>query len=245
MPHSFLLCSHNRKVTTMASIGEHTEHQILGEYGVIHIKGALTKSEQIKLFDKVRGKSKVPSRSLGESEFHLSSGEDKFCDTNLMKLGETLYNLCADVLEEVDHDDARGEKGVKGEPALARLGRIKSSREPVDIITISGKNFLSHANLNNHTDYPGSLYTMSLALGDSIDFTIGKATIKPHKKERSGTPVTIRMNSGDCIFFDGGCVPHAVDKVIKGSAPSWWDRAARDVVKADRMVILFREAPIR
>jgi len=50
---------------------------------------------------------------------------------------------------------------------------------------------------------------MSVALGDDIEFTIGKKTGRPFRmNERNGKERTIIMKSGYAIFFDGGTVPH-------------------------------------
>ena len=84
------------------------------------------------------------------------------------------------------------------------------------------------------------LYTMSVALGDACDFVVGqrpKATPgRKWKNTRAGEPVTLRMASGDAIFFDGGSVPHAVPRIHKGSAPEFWRGFG-----GARVSVLFRE----
>ena len=93
--------------------------------------------------------------------------------------------------------------------------------------------------MNNHSDLDRPLYTMSVAVGDTCEFTVGKPTARPYKNERSGNPVTIRMRSGDAIYFDGGSVPHEVAKIEPDTAPAFFKRAAtRDIA---RVSVLFRE----
>ena len=84
------------------------------------------------------------------------------------------------------------------------------------------------------------LYTMSVALGDSCEFTIGRKTPTPHKNERAGKPVYMKMESGDAMFFDGGSVPHAVDRIVPGTAPEWWSKA-KGTKNYARVSVLFRE----
>lgn len=89
------------------------------------------------------------------------------------------------------------------------------------------------------------LYTMSLALGNACDFVVGKKPAtrpgRSWKNLRAGEPVTIRMESGDAIFFDGGSVPHAVPKIHKGTAPDFYQRAVSKGFGAARVSVLFRE----
>jgi len=81
---------------------------------------------------------------------------------------------------------------------------------------------------------------MSVALGDDIEFTIGKKTGRPFRmNERNGKERTIIMKSGDAIFFDGGTVPHLVKRLIKETAPDWWE--AVKMKNGSRCVVLFRE----
>merc|ERR1712227_973481 len=91
---------------------------------------------------------------------------------------------------------------------------------------IFGNYYRADANLNNHTDGDQILFSMTLALGDDCIFQIGKKTGRGYRlSERHGKPVEIRMKSGDAVFFDGGSVPHNVQKIISGTAPSWWQKA--------------------
>ena len=91
----------------------------------------------------------------------------------------------------------------------------------------------------NHRDSDQILFTMSLALGDDCDFTIGKKYRANRMSERSGKEFNIRMKSGDAIFFDGGSVPHEVKRIIKNTAPGWWEGAK--VPNGARLVVIFRE----
>jgi len=44
------------------------------------------------------------------------------------------------------------------------------------------------------------------------------------------------MNCGDAMFFDGGCIPHSVDGIVKKTHPSWWNDS-----QCARVSLLFRE----
>ena len=84
--------------------------------------------------------------------------------------------------------------------------------------------------LRRRQDGPLPLYTMSVAIGQACDFVVG-ARPRPQpgrkwKNLRAGTPVTLRMESGDAIFFDGGSVPHGIPRIHKrDTAPPFWQRA--------------------
>ena len=125
-------------------------------------------------------------------------------------------------------------------PALVRVARIASETRPPFVNCVTGVAYKSvAANLPNHTDSTtGPLYTMSLALGHAIEFTVGRATPRPGPMERSGKPVTIRMESGDAIYFDGGTVPHCVERIVPDSAPGFWKGVGLGFA---RVVLLFRE----
>ena len=82
-------------------------------------------------------------------------------------------------------------------------------------------------------------FTMSVALGDDIEFTIGKKTHRPMKNERSGVGKKLIMKSGDAIFFDGGSIPHEVGRILPDTAPTWWKD--KKLAHGARCVVLFRE----
>ena len=92
--------------------------------------------------------------------------------------------------------------------------------------------------MHNHTDCEKSLNSMSVAIGDSCDFTVGQKTAKPHKNERYGTPIKVVMESGDALFFDGGFVPHAVGPINAGTAPQFFKKSDPSFA---RVSLLFRE----
>ena len=64
-------------------------------------------------------------------------------------------------------------------------------------------------------------------------------THKPFRNERSGPGRTFIMKSGDAVFFDGGSIPHEVNRILPGTAPAWWEKAK--VPNGARCVVLFRE----
>ena len=210
---------------------------IIREYGVIHLRNALTHQEQRDLFIAIKGdvKERPPTNPV-PCNFHISSGKPGAPTRNepLHKLGELLYmRFAAEVGAQLTPNE------VTAEPSLARIARIHSGEQPVRVDHVSGVSYLAHSVLANHQDGPMPLYTMSVALGDACDFVVGDKPKKTFPSVRCGAAMTMRMESGDAIFFDGGSVPHAVSRVHKGSAPAFWDQAkARP---GSRVSVLFRE----
>ena len=47
------------------------------------------------------------------------------------------------------------------------------------------------------------------------------------------------MKSGDAVFFDGGSCPHHVVRMVKDTAPSWWNKMK--VPNGSRLVVVMRE----
>ena len=127
------------------------------------------------------------------------------------------------------------EEEMRAEPAYNHLLKHLKGESRVNVHHVSGMAYPQPSTLNNHTDCPNSLFTMSVAIGQTCTFVLGKKTPKPHLHERNGPPVTVQMESGDAMFFDGGCIPHAIDRILPGTAPSHW--------KCDfaRVSMLFRE----
>ena len=99
---------------------------------------------------------------------------------------------------------------------------------------------LPHSALANHQDGPRPLYTLSVALGDACDFVVGARPPRAFANARAGAPTTLRVESGDAVFFDGGSVPHAVPRIHQGTAPPFWRRARARA--GARVSVLFREA---
>jgi len=108
------------------------------------------------------------------------------------------------------------------EPSFKRIHKIITGKKKANVEIVTGVNYQHHHKLSNHTDAKSQLFTMSVAIGNSCSFTVGKKTHNPHKKERSGKGVTLTMESGDAMFFDGGCNPHQVDCILKDTAPKFW-----------------------
>ena len=84
---------------------------------------------------------------------------------------------------------------------------------------------------------------MTLSIGDDCEFHIGKPSKRSGSNrrmgERSGKVEKIIMKSGDAVFFDGGSCPHHVIRMVKGTAPSWWDKMK--VPNGSRLVVVMRE----
>jgi len=196
------------------------------QYGVIHLRGAFSDREQSELCQKVRG----CSRKSGE--FCISSGDPGSSSRRdeFHELGDRLYARIAQELGRLREDQL-------AEPQWKRMALAYSGERPVSTTVVTGKPYATGDTLPNHTDLDKPLYTMSLALGDACDFTIGKKTIRPRKNEINGTPVTVCMRSGDVMFFDGGSVPHSIDRIHNGTAPAFWTKDGLGVARA---ILLFR-----
>ena len=215
-----------------------TDATILREYGVIHLRGALSEREQARLFAQIASeiKSRPPSNPI-PANFHLSSGDVGSAQRRqpLHDLGELLYaRFAREVGARLTADE------VKREPSLRRIARARSGEQPVRVDQVTGVGYLAHSVLENHQDGPMPLYTLSLALGDACDFVVGEKPRRAFPNVRAGAPTTLRMESGDAVFFDGGSVPHAVARIHRGTAPPFWQQAkARP---GARVSVLFREA---
>lgn len=216
---------------------------IIREYGVLHMRGALSEKEQGQLLlDIAKDVPPRPPTNPIPANFGLSSGRAGTPGHRqpLHKLGELLYTRFAGAVGA-----QLSPAEVAAEPSLRRIARVHSGEQPVRVNYVAGVGYLAHSVLDTHQDGPQPLYTMSVALGDACDFVVGaKPKRNAYRNLRSGKPVTIRMESGDAIFFDGGSVPHAVPRIHKGSAPSGWAAAAKRAGlrgSAARVSVLFRE----
>ncbi|GMI49310.1 hypothetical protein TrCOL_g11619 [Triparma columacea] len=215
------------------------EITIIKEYGVVHLSGAFTLGEQEELFNAVKGHV----RGVGDAPgiFHASSGQQGSAHRveSLHNLGELLFSRCAEALVESIEGGGITADEIQNEPALRRLSDAVSGKNPPNVNNVTGASYKRGAKMNNHSDLNRPLYTMSVAVGDTCDFTVGKPTARPYKNERSGKPVTISMQSGDSIYFDGGSVPHEVARLEPDTGPLFFKKGApRDIA---RISILFRE----
>ena len=211
------------------------EVTIIEEFGVVHLQNALTLKEQVSLFQEVKGNMRGVGNYPGI--FHASSGSPEAEHRNdmLHEFGELLFNRCA---EAVVASSLTAEE-IAAEPALKRLGEVASGGKPPVVNYVTGASYKPGATMTNHSDLDRPLYTMSVAVGNSCDFAVGKRTARPKKNERSGTPVTIKIKSGDVIYFDGGSVPHEVSQIDLNTAPAFYKKCEfKDVA---RISVLFRE----
>jgi hypothetical protein len=204
---------------------------IVREFGVVLLRAALSESEQRALL------AQVKARCVAGKDFHVSSGVAGSAQRSepLHALGEELFRRVA---SEVSSELLPAE--IESEPSFRRLNLALTGEKPAIVSSVTGVVYGSRKlDLHNHTDLDRPLYTMSVALGDACDFTVGRKTARPHKRERSGEPFTLRMESGDAMFFDGGSVPHAVGPLHAGSGPAFWHKAKPQGVT--RIGLLFRE----
>ena len=191
---------------------------VIKEYGVVHLRNALTPAEQKTLFDEVKPKVRCVGQNPGI--FHASSGAPGSPHRNpiLIDLGDALA----------------------AEPSLKRLGDAASGVNPPRVAQVTGAAYPKGAVLANHADLDQPLYTLSVAMGDACEFTVGKRTTRLKPNECSGCPVTLQMRSGDALYFDGGGVPHEVAHILPNTAPAYFQRNPPAGVA--RVSVLFREA---
>ena len=211
---------------------------LIKEYGVIHIKNALSEEMQQKLWKITKPRVADPAgRATGFSNFQVSAKHGKGKrDPEFDAFGEALFKLAAEELVKQMPD----EEDCRAEPSYMHLHDIWSGKVTIELDQIFGNYYRPDASLQNHCDSDQIWFTMSFALGDDVDFGIGKPTGRSSRmSERNGKEFNIRMKCGDALFFDGGLVPHQVKRVIPGTAPAWW--AKEKVDNGSRCVIIFRE----
>eukprot|EP00966_Prymnesium_polylepis_P266048 6145679-Prymnesium_polylepis.1 len=203
--------------------------EIAPEYGVIMIKGALTVAEQKRVMKTIKlpkAKGPVPASFVVSHGDPGTDGRIEFFHT----MGERFFTIAAEQIRA-----AVPEEQMKAEPAFNHLLRHLTGEAPVKVHHVAGMGYTMATKLTNHTDCPKSLFTMSVAIGHTCDFVLGQKTPRPHAKERNGPPVTIQMESGDAMFFDAGCIPHAIARIVPKTAPAHWNE------EFARVSMLFRE----
>ena len=217
----------------VANVGENCVADLYPEYGVIHLKGALSEKEQKALWAKCKGARDPAGSNQTSTQFHISSGTGASKDEPLSEYGKLLYTRSA-----VELAKQMSEEDCKNEPSFKRLHQIISGVKPVNLNHISGIVYSKQANLRNHQDVDKVFYTMTVSLGDDIEFTVGKK-VGTYKNERCGPPKEMVIKSGDAIFFDGGSIPHEVNRVVPDTGPEWW--AGKRLKNGARVVVIFRD----
>jgi len=203
--------------------------EIIPEYGVVMIKNALSVAEQKDVMKRLNLPKPKGPIAAGFSVSHGAPGDDGRIEY-FHDMGQRFFTIAAEQVRAALSDEQ-----MEMEPAFNHLLRHLTGETHINVHHVSGMAYTKAATLNNHTDCPKSLFTMSVAIGHTGTFILGKKTARPHGKERNGPPVTIQMESGDAMFFDAGCIPHAIDRIVPGTAPAHW--------KEDfaRVSMLFRE----
>lgn len=98
---------------------------MIKEYGVVHLRNALTPAEQKTMFDEVKPKVRCVSKNPGI--FHASSGDlgSPHRNATLTALGDALFSRCAEaVTAELSAEE------IAAEPSLKRLGDAASGANP-------------------------------------------------------------------------------------------------------------------
>ena len=210
---------------------------VIREYGVVHLKGALSRDGQRDLWQLIKPHVKDPSGSAtGFSCFEISRKGGKSARVPAFdEYGALVFGLCAEQLTQTLDAESCAD-----EPSFRRLHELASGVRKLKLEEVQGNYYRADAALPNHVDCDGILFTMSVALGDDCEFIIGQKTNRSARmSERSGKTQKITMKSGDAIFFDGGSVPHQVKRVLPGTGASWWEE--EKVPSGSRCVLLFRE----
>ena len=216
-------------------VGSDCTATLYPEYGVIHLKGALSNKEQKALWAKIKRKGVRDPAGANQTttQFHVSSGTGASKDEPLSEYGKLLYTRSAvELAKQMTEEDCRDE------PSFKRLHQIISGIKPVNLNHISGIVYSKQANLRNHQDIDKVSYTMTVSLGDDVEFTVGKK-VGTYNNERCGLPNKMRIKSGDAIFFDGGSIPHQVNRILPDTGPQWWTE--KRTKNGARVVVIFRE----
>jgi hypothetical protein len=215
-------------------------------FGVIHLRNALSDAGQRALWQLAKPRIKDPSRSAAGFSCYLVSSSKMHKPKRVKpfdEFGVLLFQLAAEAVVAAGSGSAAGvvAADLAREPSYQHLADIAAGRHAVDLDEVRGNYYRADATLQNHIDSDDILFTMSLALGEDCVFRMGEATGRNScgANARTGKPHTIVMKSGDALFFDGGCVPHEVVRVVEGTAPEWWD--GEKVENGARLVVLFRE----
>ena len=215
---------------------------LVPEYGVVHIRNALTEAEQQALWRVTKPRCEAPTtRACGLSCFCVSEKNSRAPRTpEFDAYGHKVFQLAAsELLRKLPAPDG-ADRAAHSEPSYQHLLDIAAG-EPVRLDEVRGNVYRPDASLFNHCDCDQILFSMSVSLGDDCEFVIGNKTGRTARmSERSGKPRTLRLRSGDALFFDGGLVPHHVTRMLPGTAPAWW--AKEKVTDGSRCVVLFREA---
>ena len=198
---------------------------LIKEYGVMRVRGAMSEDQQQDVWQLTTPYVADPAGgATGFSNFQVSAKNGKAKRVpEFDACGARLFSLAAaELAKQISEDECRDE------PSFKHLFDIASGEETMNQDQIAGYYYRPDAHLMNHRDSDQILFTMSVALGDDCDFVIGKTTSRSARmSERSGKEFNIRIKSGDALFFDGGLVPHQVERVSKnnviaGTAPRWW-----------------------
>merc|ERR1711939_319142 len=148
-----------------------TEAELLREYGVVHLRGVLDEKQQRELYLQIEDTA-PKGKKVSPGNFHISS--DGHRREPLHELGERLFSCVAQQLGALTSED-----NVALTPSLKRMAEAYSGAVPIKVDHICGVAYWPGMVLDNHSDCAKPLYTMSLALGEACDFTVGQKTLKP------------------------------------------------------------------
>jgi hypothetical protein len=218
------------------------EVTLIPRYGVIHVKNAFNDVGQQQIWNLLKPRISDPSNK--GTGFHCVNicHKDHKNRKPVKRVKEVdyyaklLFERTAEEFMKLNFDSSN-------EPSYQRLQNLANGSKPFKPGQQFANYYRADASLENHLDSEDILFTMTLSIGDDCEFHIGKPTKRSgsnkRMSERSGKVEKIIMKSGDAVFFDGGSCPHHVVRMVKGTAPSWWNKMK--VPNGSRLVVVMRE----
>jgi Pyruvate/2-oxoacid:ferredoxin oxidoreductase delta subunit len=218
------------------------EATLIPRYGVIHVKNAFTDEGQQQIWNLLKPRIHDPSnKACGFHCFNIChkdhinrKPEKRFKEVDYY--AKLLFERTAEEFMKLNFD-------ASNEPCYQRLQNLANGSKPFKPGQQYANYYRADAGMENHLDSEQILFSMSLSIGDDCEFHIGKPTKRSgtnkRMSERSGKVEKIIIKSGDAVFFNGGSCPHHVVRMVKGTAPSWWNKMK--VSNGSRLAIIMRE----
>ena len=215
---------------------------LIPRYGVIHVKNAFNDEGQQRVWNLLKPRISDPSnKSVGFHCFNICHKDHK--NRKPVKRVKEVDYYAKLLFERTAEEFVKLNFDSSNEPSYQRLESLANGSKPFRSGQQFGNYYRADASLENHLDSEEILFTMTLSIGDDCEFHIGKPTKRSGSNkrmgERSGKVEKIIMKSGDAVFFDGGSCPHHVIRMIKDTAPSWWNKMK--VPNGSRLVVVMRE----
>ena len=218
------------------------EATLIPRYGVIHVKNAFNDKGQQQMWNLLKPRISDPSNKA--TGFHcVNICHKDHINRKLVKRVKEVDYYAKLLFERTAEEFMKLNFDASNEPSYQRLQNLANGSKPFKPGQQFANYYRADASFENHLDSDEILFTMTLAIGDDCEFHIGKPTKRSgtnkRMSERSGKVEKIIMKSGDAVFFDGGSCPHHVVRMVKDTAPSWWNKMK--VPNGSRLVVVMRE----